>query len=672
MRRAVSISSSTSSMLAHGYFEKEDDDYAETLTDAPTTSLTKGRVEGSLLQTSHGLRFLSIVLHSVLVAIHLALLAIWSKEAEHRVIFSLDRQKTVSFTITAITTGFGTIYLGLIVFVTQTISVRRLLQADQTLTAIHDSTAAWAGIGSAVFHLWHQTRVRGSLMGVLSIFLSLGSVLILHVSTPALFAVQTFDSPRLSYVSTTSLPGYNDAQWMYGKIQPADRGGVDGSAIDGKTFPGDYAAGSLVSLPPIANGSRKSLGLSGSTYFDVLDANVGVGNGTVSATGFNISCKYPPSANITYNSATGYFVAWAEGLSQPLAWKSTQRKVISALLPGGYDDDVTPVRGNLTLQTNQPGLPGPLFMYSTIPIVDSTNQHPPMLNLTPFYSPINASDKPAGETVPAVQILRCSQTLVPQKAVVDAQSNDFFSVDPDIQKSTSSWQPYTNLDIELDNTTSGNKFLDSWAQWYLLMPPSRFPFSPAILSEDSSLGQYMPYVSVGAMYLIQKLRMHVGQDVPPFTDLDRPLNVTLHDLENALGVLVASMFWTMAHFSPTLDGLGSSTEQTFIVDATVPPPVTMRGNGTVTEIVTQGRLDLNIIAIAGGLVASIVLTLLAIPSLLPLRGAKEQNIPIDGTGFLHAIWLYRNNPELETLLPQAEHPTATNLREAGMVRARLI
>ncbi|KAJ7633880.1 hypothetical protein DFH06DRAFT_1336957 [Mycena polygramma] len=332
MNRADSNPSRKSSIVidANGYLGKEHDDYAEPLVDAPITFLPKSQE----------------------VVIHLALLGIWAREAEHQVGFSLDHQTTISFAITAITTGFGTIYLGLVVFVAQTISVRRLLQADQTLTAIHDSTAAWAGIGSAVCHLWHQTRVRGSLWGVLSIFLSLGSVLVLHVSTTAFFAVQAFSSSRLLAVPTNSLPGYNDAQW------------------------GDEA------------------------------------------------------------------------------W-------------------------------------------------------------------------------PYVAVKRGQQC--------------------------------------------GNKLLDSWATWYLSMPPSSFPFLPFDHTGDTLGSLYSSYVSVGAMYLIQKLQMHVGiyngtleslrGPAVNSSDLLKPLNVTLHDLENALGILVASMFWTLTHFSPTLNGL----------KATVPPPVTLKG-----------------------------------------------------------------------------------------------
>jgi len=60
-------------------------------------------------------------------------------------------------------------------------------------------------------------------------------------------------------------------------------------------------------------------------------------------------------------------------------------------------------------------------------------------------------------------------------------------------------------------------------------------------------------------------------------------------------------------------------------------------------------------------------------ALASLRGQnKDDDLPLEGAGILHAIWLYRNHPELETLLKQVEHPTDENLRAAGMVKTRLV
>jgi hypothetical protein len=88
-------------------------------------------------------------------------------------------------------------------------------------------------------------------------------------------------------------------------------------------------------------------------------------------------------------------------------------------------------------------------------------------------------------------------------------------------------------------------------------------------------------------------------------------------------------------------------------------------------------LNLSLLAntnqVAAGLAVSIALLLLSLPtSLFHKGGDNPTDIPIDGTGLLHAIWMYRNHPELEKLLPQVENPTISNLREAGMVRTRLV
>jgi hypothetical protein len=78
--------------------------------------------------------------------------------------------------------------------------------------------------------------------------------------------------------------------------------------------------------------------------------------------------------------------------------------------------------------------------------------------------------------------------------------------------------------------------------------------------------------------------------------------------------------------------------------------------------------------VTGGLAASVALTILCLPFLArpEKQGMAEESVVMEGTGFLHAIWLYRNQPELAAALRQVEDPTDHNLREAGMVRATLL
>lgn len=80
---------------------------------------------------------------------------------------------------------------------------------DQTLTATHDITAAWAGLGSAMVHTWRQKAVPASVIGVLSAFLYLGNILVLHITIPALLSLQSFNSSQPVPVPTRSFPALN-------------------------------------------------------------------------------------------------------------------------------------------------------------------------------------------------------------------------------------------------------------------------------------------------------------------------------------------------------------------------------------------------------------------------------------------------------------------------------
>lgn len=152
----------------------------------PTHEASGRRPVPKTLAASSTLRMSSVILHSLLIAIHLALVVIWVRELEHRVSVGLATQKLASFPITATATAFGTvriwcvsllllrqyrykfksqIYSALLVFVTQRLSVRLSLQLDQLLTSTHDNAAAWAGLGAAISHLWKKRGIlaHGSL-----------------------------------------------------------------------------------------------------------------------------------------------------------------------------------------------------------------------------------------------------------------------------------------------------------------------------------------------------------------------------------------------------------------------------------------------------------------------------------------------------------------------------
>ncbi|KAJ7325390.1 hypothetical protein DFH08DRAFT_1085129 [Mycena albidolilacea] len=351
--------------------------------------------------SSRALQVLSLVLHLLLVGIHLALLAIWARGLEHRITFSQDNQKSVNFRITAIANTFGAIYAAALVFVTQRLWTRQSLRADQTLTATHDSAAAWTGIGSALSQLWTQRTTSGSDIGVLSVFLYLANILVLHITTPALFSFETFNSTRPFPVATRSLPSLNS----FSQVNWSDPDNISTATLN--LMQSDYVKGSLYFLPSIL-GSNTSLGLKDGTLYDVVDINSGVGNVTVDATGFNITCGYLTVINITHSQSTkDRLEYWSMDFREPYPhWLfPTQRGIICPLL-----SIASPI-----VNFNY------VDFYSTTPIMDSNNY----LSEVKLNPPMNTFADP----VSSVQFFWCSQSLVNQKAVVDAQTRQILAVE---------------------------------------------------------------------------------------------------------------------------------------------------------------------------------------------------------------------------------------------------
>ncbi|KAJ6543283.1 hypothetical protein DFH09DRAFT_1088981 [Mycena vulgaris] len=387
-----------------------------------------------------------------------------------------------------------------------------------------------------------------------------------------------------------------------------------------------YGTGSLYFLPSILD-STTSLGLHEGTLYDVPNIDPVPGNATVSASGFNVTCGYVVDVSeFKFSEDTETWVAWVTA-DFSYSIHATQSGMISSVY--------TPSPGD-----SRPSI----FLYSTIPIVDSNLNTGPLVNLSP-----------AMDASVSIQLFQCSLSLVNQTATVDTQSRQLRALESEIKKTDSKWAPYVPPPTHV--TSNDNTFIDSWAEWYYFIPSSDFPLA---------YGSEAP-ASVADVYVIQRLNL-------PAANHNSAQNVTLHELENALSNIVAAIFWTLGHIRPTYrsgvvslgPGFRNGTMASSLSD--VPKlPILLQGNATVTEVYTQARLE-----VSAGLAISIILMLLALPSLLFEQGSDEKNPSVNGTGILHAIWMYRNHPELDALLEQVEHPTDDNLRAAGLVQTRLV
>ncbi|KAJ7307651.1 hypothetical protein DFH08DRAFT_1051509 [Mycena albidolilacea] len=536
------------------------------------------------------------------------------------------------------------IFLDVLIFLTQTLAFRRSLWKVQTLTATHNSTAAWSGIGSALVHVWQQKAVPASIFGVLSAFLYLGSVLVLHITAPALLSVQPFNVDYSIRITARSLPIFN----FSGYDPSSQNARLDVLSAQSTTTVCARAkptkASSTKRAEEIKCERYKQTGTvagnRATTEYERVRAgrktiDVGVGDerrrGRDEASARAKARKRVRAEDLVLDCGGKPNLEIISTLNERIPGKSI---VVQKLIP--Y---TATLQDNITVQP----FTGSALFYSAIPIVDSAGDSAPWVN-------INSMTEGG---FPAIQIFRRSLQPVKQRVIVDSQSHELISAGQEMNKTTSLWRPAEESnDAPTDADLPEQALVNDWESWYSAMPFSNIPRNYA---SDRSL-------TVAEIVLVEELNLD------SFNSSGRT-NITLHDFENKLSALVASMYWTLGRVPP----LPGYTPISLTVNG--PPPVDvslLQGSALVTESKVEAQLDLSMGTTVGGLVASVVLLLLSLQFLdFRKMGGHNDDVSIGGIGPPHAIWLYRSHPELETRLDQVIHPTNANLRTAGMIRTRL-
>ncbi|KAF8186112.1 hypothetical protein K438DRAFT_1836054 [Mycena galopus ATCC 62051] len=559
-----------------------------------------------------------ILLHISLVVTFVAELVFTVTREEHTVIFSIDNQQNVSLLCKTATTVFGTIYYSLLVYSTQRLAVACSSQKYSLLAATHVQVLAWTGIGSAFWELYNQIKWPTSWVEILLIWLYLGAISILHIVTPAIVAVQSFNSTTLTKVKTQSFP-----QWS------------NGSHNSTLAYLG--SVGSFLPWIDDLDQSTK-LGLFNGSLYDVLEqAYLGSSSAQISAVGFNITCGYI-NITVTINSLpedeeayqTYDISANANDLSCPLFLQPT--------------DDFICIANSLC--TNAPA--DSIILITQNPVHDSHGN---------LGSPVNLSLYNA-----TVQLIQCSHSLVPQAGQVGAGSRLIVpnSLNPPIYKSASMWKPSQELSYTAIPDQSSLLEGNSWVQGVLGHSPNLLATLPEIIK--SSFG-----IDWASLNIMQQLGLNPVYGLDPNTTSQSivPKALYLHDIENALSNLVASMFWIGGHVNQST--LTLQDLETIL--GPLHPPTLSTGNTIVEPVILAARLDMSFMAVSIGLGASILLLILVFVFSMGHRSP----IPyLNSMGFLQTIWVFEHHPELSDILEQVEAPTDDNLREAGMVTVRLL
>ncbi|KAJ7818543.1 hypothetical protein B0H14DRAFT_3473778 [Mycena olivaceomarginata] len=573
----------------------------------------------------------SVLLHGSAFAAHIVLLLVWRWRLEHKAVFPVAKQATVSLAITIVATAINTAYSAALIFVTQSLATRYHLRRHQTLSATHDNLAAWTGMGAAITNLWGQRELRTSLGGVLSTTIYLAAVLALHTTTPALISVAAFNSTSSTSISTSGLPFVASDTLDF-------TGPLDNALVDA----GYLAKGSLGSVTSVVAGS--ALGLHNNTLYELLDSNNGVGTTTVAATTINVACGYLDHSdlNVTLN---------------------TDNK-------------------NNTYKTNLPTSIDSTSASYDIPIGSSELQQVSSLLVVGLNDATPTPDRYFFSTIPSTQVFRCSHSLTNGTATVQVPGGELVSLDQDPSpiSRNAEWIHFTGTGSEplLQNWTDSLRdpqgFIGLWGYWYSYSPPSQW------IRDDGNIAMADLWAKITFLFLSDgrmdsALMYHLGLVSSKPFDRD---NISLSEIEDALSNVIAEMIWTIAHVPPSEAFLGSALDYQFTKDGSNNLTTFTRAQTTVTEQRVLVRFNLSLVAILGGLIACAILGILSLRYNDFHVRRPGRNNSAGGTGrqvryfgLLQTIWLFRNHPELDRIMEHVDTPDATRLRQAGLVYARL-
>ncbi|KIJ07788.1 hypothetical protein PAXINDRAFT_102807 [Paxillus involutus ATCC 200175] len=350
------------------------------------------------------LTWICYALHALLIILHTILLGMLLTEMDHRIPISPTEANFYSVLLTVMQQTFFTAYQGALVVITQQLALRSNLLRRQTLTALHDKSLAWGGIGASILSLWRQVSVPTAVHGTLCVVLYLVSISILHVSSSSLIDVETYDNNVPTTVRTLlGLPNMTAVEVVY-KNESWDNAGAVASALG--------------QLPTMYNH-----GLVNSTVYDIALDTTGTGNVTVHATTFSAKCY---SAEQAYTvSANQTTIEWGD-LNATLSFMPLYEGTLwflGSIFPGV-------VEGRL------------LSFLSFPPIPDSNGA----LGTTFPVAGLIYGTAGGNFTVETeIQVTTCSLSYTTQDAVIDSHTNALLSIPSPVDDLPAVWTSTMNL-----------------------------------------------------------------------------------------------------------------------------------------------------------------------------------------------------------------------------------
>ncbi|KAF9228084.1 hypothetical protein BS17DRAFT_319284 [Gyrodon lividus] len=563
------------------------------------------------------LQFLCYFLHAVLVAIHVVLLALRIVHIDQRVMIPESRANFYSILLTVIQQAFFTVYQGALVVITQSLALRSNLLRQQTLTALHDKSAAWGGLGASLLGIWRQRTTPAAVFGTLGVALYLSCISILHVSSSSLLAVETFQSTNLTQIQTNlALPNMSAVMQVF-SIEDWNTLGLLTSSI-----------GQLQQT----SGS----GLVNNTVYDILTDTTGIGNTSVNATSWYANC-YSALSAAPGNYSGAYTV-----------WENLNGTQFSSYYPL-YEGALWAASDSTSVDTTI--LYGPLVEFFAFPPIADANGD--VGSTFAASGEVNTALATGQESQILVenqqQIMVCALSYEYRQATIDARTNALLGLSPTEMQVNAEWSTeIPNMD-ELQADPMMNWFLE--------------PFNYAAASTNTIVSPSTSCINVecGISALNLNLMELAGLQINRFTytsnrentnvtDLVNQ-NTTLAQMETALSIIAARLVWTMGHVS--VNNASESILRQF-------------GTAEVANSVLLSHLQINIVPVSVGLGISTVLFVLALSMTSDVKNGGSHHVP-NSAGILQMLWLFSRQSGVWKMLHGVPEPDEGALRAAGMI-----
>lgn len=200
------------------------------------------------------------------------------------------------------------IYTAVLVLMTRRLAISAAMSKRQTLTATHDISGAWNGIGAAINTLWQQTKIVSAPAAILMTLFYLGCISGLHIISSSVIQFEAFNNTVTSTVPSTLAwpsPSVDLSVLTWETISPllklwpllSTAKGLSGSTLYDVPSSGYAYAGAVVNATTLTAQCGLLSNLSVGTLNTTLDINLsvnvsGLGEATLPVSGMNISKKF--------------------------------------------------------------------------------------------------------------------------------------------------------------------------------------------------------------------------------------------------------------------------------------------------------------------------------------------------------------------------------------------